>query len=100
LELALTELEEEREREKRIVLLTVLLVCCLTFGLGLLIFFVLVVLGGSYWVYALGGLALLHLLLALFVGVALRRNSRVSPELFPATRSELRKDIDLLKPKV
>lgn len=100
LELAITELEEEREREKEIFLLALLFVYFLTFGFLLLTFFVLVILGGTYWVYALGGFALLYLILALFAGLVLRRKSRLRPKPFLATLSELGKDIDLLRPKV
>ncbi|MBI2361004.1 MAG: phage holin family protein [Deltaproteobacteria bacterium] len=100
LQLAITELEEEWESGKRTLLLAVLFVYFLTVGLLLLTFFVLAILPEAYRVYGLGGFALLYLVLALFAALVLRQKGRARPRLFSTTLSELRKDIDLLKPKV
>lgn len=100
LELATTELEEQWESGKQLLLFAVLFVYFLTVGLLLSTFVVLAILPETYRVYALGGFALLYLILALLAGVVLRRKSRSRAKPFLATLSELGKDIDLLRPKV
>lgn len=96
LELAVTEFEEEWERRKQMLLLAAALFFFLALGFLLLTIFVLVVLGGAYWVHAVGILGLLCLSIGLFVGLMLRRKSRFKAKPFSATLSELAKDIDRL----
>lgn len=98
LELAVTELGEEWEWQKRIVLLGIFCLFFLASSFLFLTLFVVVIVGEAYRVYALGGFGLLYLLLALVAGLMLRRKIRLKPKLFSATLSELGKDIDLLKP--
>jgi len=100
LELAVTELEEEWEWQKRIFLLGLIFLFFLASGFLFLTLLVVVLIGEAYRVYALGGFAFFYLLLALLVGLVLRRKTRLKPKLFSATLSELGKDIELLKPKV
>ena len=96
LDLVLTEIEEERERIKELILLGLLSLFCLSLGLLLLTLLVVVIFWDTHRVYVLGGFAALYLGLGLIVGVIVRRKIMARPRLFSATLSELAKDRDRL----
>lgn len=97
LELFVTELEEERERLKRTLLLTLLLFFGLSLGFILLNIFAVALFWQKGWIFALGALAGLYLGIGAFAAVMLRRKILTRPGLFPATLAELGKDRDQLK---
>jgi uncharacterized membrane protein YqjE len=97
LELFVTELEEERERLKQALLLTLLLFFCLSFGFILLTIFVVALFWEKGWVFAIGGLAALYLAVGIAAAVMLRKKILTRPGLFPGTLAELGKDRDRLK---
>ena len=97
LELFVTELEEERERLKQTLLLTLLLFFSLSFGFILLNIFVVALFWEKGWLIALGGLAALYLGVGVVAALMLRQKILTRPGLFPATLAELAKDRDRLK---
>jgi uncharacterized membrane protein YqjE len=97
LELFVTELEEERERLKRALLLTLLLFFSLSFGFILLNIFAVALFWQKGWIFALGALAALYLVVGVVAAVMLRRKILTRPGLFPATLAELGKDRDRLR---
>ena len=97
LELFVTELEEERERLKQALLLTLLLFFGLSFGFILLNIFVVALFWEKGWLLALGGLATLYLGVGVVAAVMLRKKILTRPGLFPGTLAELEKDRDRLK---
>lgn len=96
-ELALTEIEEERERLKQTLLLTLLLFFGLSLGIILLTIFVVALFWDGGWLYALGGLAFLYLGIGLIAALILRRTVAQRPRFLSATLAELAKDRDRLK---
>lgn len=96
-ELAITEIEEERERLKQVLVLTLLLFFGLSLGIILLTIFVAAVFWNGGWIYALGCLALLYLGIGLTAGWMLRSKIVGRPRLLSATLSELGKDRDRLR---
>jgi uncharacterized membrane protein YqjE len=97
LELFVTELEEERERLKQVLLLTLLLFFGFSLGLILLTIFVVALFWERGWVYAVGGLAALYLGIGAVAGVLLRQKFLLRPDLFRSSLNELAKDRDWLK---
>jgi uncharacterized membrane protein YqjE len=97
LELFVTELEEERERLKKALLLTLLLFFCLSFGFILLNIFVVALFWERGWIFAIGALAALYLTVGIAAALMLRKKILTRPGLFPATLAELGKDRDRLK---
>jgi uncharacterized membrane protein YqjE len=97
LELFVTELEEERERLKQALLLTLLLFFCLSFGFILLNIFVVALFWERGWIFAIGALAALYLTVGIAAALMLRKKILTRPGLFPATLAELGKDRDRLK---
>jgi uncharacterized membrane protein YqjE len=96
-ELFVTELEEERERLKQALLLTLLLFFCLSFGFILLTIFLVALFWENGWIFAIGGLAALYLAVGIAAAVMLRKKILTRPGLFPASLAELGKDRDRLK---
>jgi uncharacterized membrane protein YqjE len=96
-ELFVTELEEERERLKQTLLLTLLLFFCLSFGFILLTIFLVALFWEKGWIFAIGGLAALYLAVGIAAAVMLRKKILTRPSLFPASLAELGKDRDRLK---
>src|SRR5574337_66744 len=72
LDLISTELEEERERLKEIVLLGAISFFCLSLGIVLLTLFFVVIFLDTYAFYVLGGFVLLYLGLGVIVGLIAR----------------------------
>jgi uncharacterized membrane protein YqjE len=97
LELFVTELEEERERLKRTLLLILLLFFGLSFGFVLLNIFAVALFWERGWIVAIGGLAALYLVVGGIAALMLRRKILSRSALFPATLAELGKDRDRLK---
>ena len=97
LELFVTELEEERERLKQTLLLTLLLFFSLSFGFILLNIFVVALFWDKGWLIAIGGLAALYLGVGVVAALMLRQKILTRPGLFPATLAELEKDRERLK---
>jgi len=97
LELFVTELEEERERLKQTLVLTLLAFFGFSFGLILLTIFIVAVFWERGWIAAIGGLAALYLGIGLVAALKLRSAVLTRPGLFPATLAELAKDRDRLK---
>ena len=96
-ELFVTELEEERERLKQTLILTLLLVFGLSMGLILLTIFLVALFWQNGWIGAIGALAFLYLGVAVFAAVKLREIFFTRSGLFSATVAELGKDRDRLK---
>jgi len=96
-ELAITEIEEERERLKQTLVLTLLLFFGLSLGIILLTIFVVASFWDGGWVYALGCLAVLYLGVGLTAALILRRKASQRPKFLSATLAELAKDRDRLR---
>ena len=97
LELFIAELEEERERLKQTLLLTLLLFFGLSLGFILLTIFAVALFLQKGWLLALGGLAALYLGVGVVAALMLRQKILTRPGLFPATLAELAKDRDRFK---
>jgi len=97
LELFVTELEEERERIKQAVILTLLLLFGFTFGIVLLTIFLVALFWQNGWIAAIGALALLYFAVGAGAAIKLRSAILRRPGLFPATLAELGKDRDHLR---
>jgi uncharacterized membrane protein YqjE len=97
LELFVAELEEERERLKQALLLTLLLFFGLSLGFILLNIFLVALFWQHGWMFAIGGLAALYLGVGIVAALMLRKKILTRPGLFPVTLAELRKDRDRLK---
>ncbi len=97
LDLACTELEEERERLKEIVLLAAILFFCAALGVLLLTVLVVTIFWDSHRFYVLGGFAVFYLGVALIAARMIRRKALSRPKLFSATLAELAKDSERLR---
>ncbi len=97
LKLFATELEEEIERLKHMMLLALILFFCGTLGIILLTVFIAAIFWQAGWVYALGALALIYLGVGVTAALLLRKKNLARPRLFSATLSELAKDRDRLR---
>lgn len=97
LELFVTELEEERERLKQTLVLTLLVFFGLSFGLILFTIFIVALFWERGWIAAIGGLAAIYLGVGVIAALKLRSALLTRPGLFPATLSELGKDRDRLR---
>jgi uncharacterized membrane protein YqjE len=97
LELFVTELEEERERLKQTLILTLLLFFGCSLGIILLTIFAVAIFWQQGWVYAVGGLAVLYLAIGAAAGLMLRKKILLRPGLIPSTLNELAKDRDRLR---
>jgi len=97
LELFATELEEERERLKQTLVLTLLVYFGLSLGIILLTIFAVVLFWEKGWIIAIGTLALVYLGIGVVAGLALRNRILTRRGLFTATLAELSKDRDRLR---
>ncbi len=98
LELLATEIEEERERLKEIILLALIALFCACFGLILLTFLIVVAFWETYRLYVLGGFVILYFGLGLVAALVMRRKVVTRPKFLAATLSVLAKDRESLKP--
>ena len=97
LELFAAELEEERERLKQTLLLTLLVFFGLCFGFVLLTIFVVAVLWQQGWIAAIGVLSAVFLAVGFIAFFKLRSAFLQRPGLFTATLAEIGKDCDHLR---
>lgn len=97
LDLFVTELEEERERLKQTLVLTLLLFFGLSFGFILLTIFVVALFWDKGWIAAIGCLSAVYLGVGIAAAMKLRNAFLQRPGLFPATLTELGKDRDRLR---
>jgi len=92
-----TEIEEERERLKEMILLTVVALFCVSLGALLFTLLVVVVFWDTHRLYVLGGFSIFYLALGLFAGWRARKKGLDKPKFLSATLSELAKDRERLK---
>jgi uncharacterized membrane protein YqjE len=97
LDLLLTELEEERDRLTKILLLAAISVFCLSLGILFLTLFIVAIFWDTHRLYVVGGFAALYLILAWIMWLMLRKKARLRPKFLSATLSELAKDRDRLR---
>ena len=97
LDLFVTELEEERERLKQTLVLTLLLFFGLSFGSILLTIFIVALFWDKGWIAAIGCLSAIYLGVGIAAAMKLRSTFLQRPGLFPATLAELGKDRDRLR---
>ena len=97
LDLFVTELEEERERLKQTLVLTLLLFFGLSFGFILLTIFIVALFWDKGWIAAIGCLGAVYLGIGVAAAMKLRSAFLHRPGLFPATLAELGKDRDRLR---
>jgi uncharacterized membrane protein YqjE len=96
-DLFVTELEEERERLKQTLVLTLLVVFGLSLGFILLTIFLVAIFWDKGWIGAIGCLSLIYLGVGASAALKLRSTFLKRPGLFPATITELGKDRERLK---
>lgn len=96
-DLFVTELEEERERLKQTLILTLLVIFGLSLGFILLTIFLVAIFWDKGWIGAIGGLSLIYLGVGAVAALKLRNSFLKRPGLFPTSLSELGKDRDRLK---
>jgi len=97
IELASTELEEEMERLRRMLVLAAISLFCLGVGLILLNIFIVAVFWDSHRLLVLGGLTALYLMVGLVVGFVLRGQAAGPRKFLSATISEFAKDRERLR---
>ena len=97
LDLFATELEEERERLKHTLVLTLTVFFGLGLGFILLTIFLVALFWERGWIFAIGGLSGLYLCVGIGAAFKLRSRILTRPGLFPATMGELAKDRDRLR---
>jgi len=97
LELFVTELEEERERLRQTLVLTLLSFFGVSLGFILLTIFLVALFWERGWLIAIGGLAALYLAVGLGAALKLRQKILSRSSLFPDTLAELAKDRDQLR---
>lgn len=97
LELLVTELEEEKERLRQTLVLTLLAFFGLCFGFILLTIFLVIFFWAQGWLVAIGGLAAVYLAVGIGAALKLRQKILTRSGLFPATLAELAKDRDHLR---
>ena len=97
LDLFATELEEERERLKQTLVLTLLLFFGLSLGFILLTIFLVALFWERGWLAALGVLAAVYLAIGIAAAVRLRNRILTRRGFFSATLGELAKDRDRLR---
>ena len=97
LDLFATELEEERERLKQTLVLTLMVFFGLGLGFILLTIFLVALFLERGWLAALGALAAAYLAVGIVAAFKLRNRFLTRPGLFPATLEELAKDRDRLR---
>ena len=97
LDLFATELEEERERLKQTLVLTLMVFFGLGLGFILLTIFLVALFLERGWLAALGALAAAYLAVGIVAAFKLRSRFLTRPGLFPATLGELAKDRDRLR---
>jgi uncharacterized membrane protein YqjE len=91
-ELFTTELEEERERVERLLLLGAIGIFCVALGVMMLTLLVVVCFWETHRREVLAFFTFLYLLIGAITAWKIQRMIEAKPRLFDATREELRKD--------
>ena len=99
LELFAVEVQEQKDRLVRVLLLTALTVFLANLALVVLTAAIVVLAGPEARKPVLIGLTVLYVLGAILAGLALRRELKSAPPPFQDSVNELKKDIDWLKPR-
>jgi len=97
LELASTELEEEMERLKRMLVLAAIALFCFSVGAILLNIFIVVIFWDTHRLLALGGLTAFYLIAGLVVGLVMRGKATSPQKFLAATIAEFAKDRERLR---
>lgn len=97
LDLASTEIAEEGERLKELVLLAAIALFCLSLAAILLTAWIVILFWETHRLYVLGGLALFYLGAGAIAALVLRKKAAARPKLFSATFAELAKDRERLE---
>lgn len=97
LDLVSTEIEEERERLKGLILLAAISLFCVSLAAILLTAFVVILFWETHRLYVLGGLALFYLAAGAIAALVMQRKAAHRPRLFSATVAELAKDRERLE---
>ena len=97
LELFATELEEERERLKQTLVLTLLLIFGLSLGFILLTIFLVALFWDKGWIAAIGCLSAVYLGVGAVAALKLRSTFLTRSGLFSATLAQLGKDRDQMR---
>ena len=97
LDLASTEIAEERERLKELLLLAAIALFCLSLAAILLTALVVAVFWETHRLYVLGGLVLFYLAAGAIAALVLRKKAAARPKLFSATFAEFAKDRERLE---
>lgn len=98
-DLAATEIEEERERTRQVLFLAAVSSLCLALGVLLAtLFVVMLVWDTQYRLVVVGAFGLLYIAAGLGVGFVTRQKSRERGRLLSATLGELAKDCQHLSP--
>lgn len=97
LDLLVAELEEERERLRQTVVLTLVMFVGVSLGFILLTIFLVALFLVQGWLAALGVLTLVYLGAGIGAAAKLRQNIRNRPKLFATTLEELGKDRDFCR---
>ena len=92
IQIVATELEEERERIKALVVYGVFALVFISLGIIMLTLFVTLWLWELYGVQALGIVGLIFLGAGIAIALRARSNERTRPRMFATTLSELDKD--------
>ena len=97
LDLASTEIAEEAERLKELILLVAIALFCLSLAAIFLTVLVLTLFWETHRFYVLGGLTLFYLAAGVIATLVLRKKTAARPKLFSATVAELAKDRERLE---
>ena len=97
LDLASTEIAEEQERLKQLILLAAIAFFCLSLAAILLTAWIVILFWDTHRLYALGGLVLFYLAAGAIAALVLRKKAAARPKLFSATFAELAKDRERLE---
>lgn len=92
LELLANELQEERLRLTRMLVVGLFAVFCFGIGILLLTVFVVVLFWDDHRLAVIGGLSFLFFVLGTLMALLLRSQSRAKPKLFSASLAELVRD--------
>lgn len=97
LDLFSTELEEQQERLKEILLFSAMALFCASLGVIFLTLFIVVLFWETHRLLVVGAIALVYFTLAGIAALALKKKVQSKPKLFSATLAELAKDREQLR---
>ena len=96
LELLITEIEEERSRFVRILVLSVIAAFFLSIGVLTLTIFIILLAWDKHGLLVAGGLAVLYLAIGTTLALSVRNLAKTRSKLFSSSLAELKKDHDEL----